>query len=54
MTAQCGFGIPKQGAAFTCFEGHEECVVNAVWTPDHRSILSCDSSGGLREWAMNG
>jgi hypothetical protein len=34
--------------------GHEDCVVNAVWTLDRRSVISCDSSGGLRWWAIAG
>lgn len=56
-TALCGFGKriweAETGRCIEVLRGHDECVVNAAWTLDRGSVLSCDSSGGLRAFAVD-
>jgi WD40 repeat protein len=43
----------ETGRCIEVLKGHEECVVNAVWAVDRGSVLSCDSSGGLRSFTVD-
>ena len=43
----------ETGRCIEVLSGHDECVVNAVWTLDRGSVLSCDSSGGLRAFTVD-
>ena len=38
------------GACVKVFEGHSSVVVNAVWYPDQRHIISSDEGAEVRVW----
>jgi len=50
MAALCGFGNSgiRDGRCIAVLEGHEACVVNAVWALDRAYVFFRDSTGGLR------